>query len=178
MTAWSDTLTLLHQVTSATVMPLAIAALRSIWSDPIPAVMAIWRFGPSRRFPGQVGRPEGLGDDDVSVDEVPVEGRVRAFLVRCDHQGVPGGFKVSAESQLSPDAAEELAWCEVDGRGSGQSRAVGVVVQHGDVISRVRGRVAGHKGPGTARIGSWPWFVFLLGASGDRHATGCAGWGN
>ena len=44
MTACSATLMLLQKVTSATVIPRAIAASRSTWSDPIPAVRASLRF--------------------------------------------------------------------------------------------------------------------------------------
>ncbi len=60
MTTCSDTLTLLLKVTSATVMPLSMAAWRSTWSEPIPAVMASFRLGAlatrsSVRYAGQKG---------------------------------------------------------------------------------------------------------------------------
>ena len=45
MTACSATLMLLQNVTSATVISWAIAAFRSTWSEPIPAVMANLSFG-------------------------------------------------------------------------------------------------------------------------------------
>jgi hypothetical protein len=46
MTTCSATETTFEPVTSATVMPplVLFAALRSTWSDPIPAVMAILSF--------------------------------------------------------------------------------------------------------------------------------------
>ena len=45
MTTCSDTLMLFEYVTSATVMPVAMAASRSTWSEPIPAVIASLSFG-------------------------------------------------------------------------------------------------------------------------------------
>ena len=45
MTACSATLMLLLKVTSATVIPRAIAAFRSTWSEPMPAVIESFRFG-------------------------------------------------------------------------------------------------------------------------------------
>jgi hypothetical protein len=51
---------LLQYVTSATVIPLSIAACRSTWSEPIPAVIASLRFGAAAirsavRYAGQNG---------------------------------------------------------------------------------------------------------------------------
>ena len=45
MTTCSATLMLLQNVTSVTVMPRSIAAWRSTWSEPIPAVIASFSFG-------------------------------------------------------------------------------------------------------------------------------------
>ena len=45
ITTCSATLMLLQNVTSATVMPRSMAASKSTWSDPIPAVTASFRFG-------------------------------------------------------------------------------------------------------------------------------------
>ncbi len=47
---------------------------------------------------GQVGRPEGLRDDDVGVDEFLLERRVRALLVGCHYQGVAGSRQVLTKS--------------------------------------------------------------------------------
>ena len=44
MTTCSETLIEFEYVTSATVMPRSIAACRSTWSEPMPAVIAIFRF--------------------------------------------------------------------------------------------------------------------------------------
>ncbi|MBB5329163.1 hypothetical protein HDF14_002779 [Edaphobacter lichenicola] len=44
MTTCSDTLILFEYVTSATVTPFLIAASRSTWSDPMPAVTANLSF--------------------------------------------------------------------------------------------------------------------------------------
>ena len=44
MTICSETLSELQYVTSATVMPLSIAACRSVWSEPMPAVMMSLSF--------------------------------------------------------------------------------------------------------------------------------------
>ena len=51
---------LFEYVTSATVMPRSIAACRSTWSEPIPAVIASFRFGAfairsAVRYAGQNG---------------------------------------------------------------------------------------------------------------------------
>ena len=45
ITTCSETLMLFEYVTSATVIPCSAAAWRSTWSDPIPAVIASFRFG-------------------------------------------------------------------------------------------------------------------------------------
>lgn len=44
ITTCSATLMLLQYVTSATVTPCAMAASRSTWSEPMPAVIASFRF--------------------------------------------------------------------------------------------------------------------------------------
>ena len=45
ITTCSETLIELQYVTSATVIPRSIAACRSTWSEPMPAVIASFRLG-------------------------------------------------------------------------------------------------------------------------------------
>ena len=58
---------------------------------------------------GQVGGPEGLGDDHLGVGQVALELRVGAVLVGGDDQLVAGGLQVGAQAELTGDAAEQLA---------------------------------------------------------------------
>ena len=60
ITTCSETLIEFEYVTSATVIPLSIAACRSTWSEPMPAVIASLRFGAlairsAVRYAGQNG---------------------------------------------------------------------------------------------------------------------------
>jgi hypothetical protein len=68
---------------------------------------------------GQIGRPEGLGDDDVGVGQLALENRVRAVLVGSDDELVAGRLEEPAQSQLTGDAADELPGGEVDRARSG-----------------------------------------------------------
>lgn len=50
---------------------------------------------------------EGSGDDDFSIDDFLVEGRVFAFLVVGDHQGVALGLEPVADAKLILNCAEQ-----------------------------------------------------------------------
>ena len=96
-------------MTSATVMPLSIAACRSMWSEPMPAVMASFSFlALAIRSFGQVGRPERLRDHDLGVGQLALEHGVRAVLVGGHDQRVALALEELAQAQLAGDAAEQL----------------------------------------------------------------------
>ena len=63
---------------------------------------------------GQIGRPEGLRDDDVGIDQLALERAVRAVLVGGDDQRVARAFEIFAQPQLARHAAEQFAGREVD----------------------------------------------------------------
>ena len=78
MTTCSATLTTLLPVISATVMLRWAAAAKSKWSDPTPAVSSNFRLGARPiRSRGDIGGPEGSGDDHVGVGQVAIESRAR-----------------------------------------------------------------------------------------------------
>ena len=57
---------------------------------------------------GQIGRPEGLRDDDVGIDQLALELAVRPVLVGRDDQLVPACLEEFAQAQLARHAAEQL----------------------------------------------------------------------
>ena len=89
--------------------PCSMAACRSTWSEPMPAVIASFRFASlGDPLGGQVRRPERLGDDDVGVDELALEHRVGAVLVRGHDQRVTLALEVVPQAELAGDAAEQF----------------------------------------------------------------------
>ena len=58
---------------------------------------------------GQIGRPEGLRDDHVGVDQLALELAVGAVLVGGDDQRVALAFEIVAQAQLARHAAEQFA---------------------------------------------------------------------
>lgn len=57
---------------------------------------------------GQVSGVEGGGDDNFCVDELPVEGRVLALLVRGGYEGVALVFEPLADAKLVLGCAQEI----------------------------------------------------------------------
>ena len=91
---------------------------------------------------GHVGGPEGLGDDDLGVGKLLVEDGVGAVLVGGHHQRVAGVLEEFAKPELAGDAAEQFARLEVDLARRRRRHAVGIVVDLGDVVAGVFGRIA------------------------------------
>ena len=91
---------------------------------------------------GHVRRPEGLADDDVGGGQLALEVGVRAVLVGGDGQLVAALLEELAQAELAGDAAQQLAGREVDRLGSRRREAAGVVVDRGNVVARVGGRIA------------------------------------
>ena len=83
--------------------------------------LEILRLGDA--FGGQIGRPEGLRDDHVGIDQLALELAVGAVLVGCDDERVARAFEIFAKPQLARHAAEQFAGREVDrlGRREGGS---------------------------------------------------------
>ena len=95
---------LFEYVTSATVMPRSIAACRSTWSEPMPAVIGelqLRRLGDP--LGGQVRGPERLRDDDVGVGQLALELRVRPVLVGGDDERVARAPRGSCAGPSSPE---------------------------------------------------------------------------
>jgi hypothetical protein len=59
----------------------------------------LWSLGDS--LGGQVGRPEGLRDDNLGVRQFLVESRSRAVFVRCHDELVPELLQVFTQSQFA-----------------------------------------------------------------------------
>ncbi len=155
-TTCSDTLMLLLKVTSATVMPLSIAAWRLTWSEPIAGrdgELQVRSLG--HALGGEVGGPERLGDDDLGVEQLALEGGVGTVLVGGDDEVVALAFEKGPKAELSRHAAQELARGEVERRaaraGTGPRDS-----RRGPGCRRVdRRSVARRRDPGRARTRSW-----------------------
>src|SRR2546422_6757702 len=68
----------------------------------------------------QVGRPEGLRNNDIGVSEFAFEDGVGAVFVRGNDQRVTQLLQKSAQAELSRDAAQEFPGIEVDASRCGQ----------------------------------------------------------
>ena len=130
-------------MTSATVIPLSIAAWRSTWSDPIPAVTASFRFGAlairsAVRYAGQNGCEMTIsasGSSRSKAESGPSLSDVTIELVATALDEAP-------EAELAGDAAEQLAGREVDRLGRRGRLAAVVAGDLGDRVTRVLRRVA------------------------------------
>ena len=146
MTACSATLMLLQKVTSATVIPRAIAASRSTWSEPIPAVRASFRFfalaiRSAVRYAGQNGweiTTSASGSSRSNSESGP-------SLSDVTTNWWPPLFEEFAQAELTGHAAQQLAGSEVDRRRGRQGLTVGVAVQHRDAVARVYRGIAGDR---------------------------------
>ena len=125
---------LLEKVTSATVIPRSIAACRSTWSEPIPAVIA--------SFLGQVRGPEWLGDHDLRLRQLTLEERIGPVLVRRHNQAMAAILEERPQPELAGDASEQLTGREVDVLRRRCSLPVEVTLDDRDRVSRVGGRIA------------------------------------
>ena len=158
MTACSATLMLLHQVTSATVRPRLMAACKSTWSEPIPAVIdsfSLWGLGDSLRR--QVCGPKRLRDDDFRVGQLLLEHRIGPILVGGHDQLVAVLLEKLSQPQFAGDAAEQGARLEIDLLRRGQLLAVGVLFQFGNVVSGIRFGIVPSRDRHRARKPPWPW---------------------
>ncbi len=80
----------------------------------------------------QVGRPERLGDDDLSARELSLEDRVRPVLVRRDNKRVAAFLDEPAQPELPGNAAQKLTRLEVDPLGGRRGLTVVVALDPGD----------------------------------------------
>ena len=117
ITTCSATLIELQYVTSATVMPFSIAAWRSVWSEPMPAVMIelqLLRLVDALR--GHVGRPERLRDDDLGVGQLLLEAREFGPSLSEVTTSVWPAFSRNLRRPSSPETLpSSCAGLEVDG---------------------------------------------------------------
>src|SRR5436190_19235052 len=134
---------LLEYVSSVTaVIPRSIAAARSTWSEPIPAVIArpqLRRLGDA--LGRQVGGPERLGDDDLGVPELSLEDRVRTVFVRSHDEGVAAVLEERSQAELPGNAAQKLARFEVDPLGGWRRLSIVVALDPWNRVSSIRGRI-------------------------------------
>ncbi len=115
MTTCSATLMLLQYVTSATVTPLSIAACRSTWSEPMPAVIASFRLGAfamrsAVRYAGQNGcemTTSASGSARSNSESGPSLSAVTISVC-------PRASRNAPQPELAGHAAEQLAGREVD----------------------------------------------------------------
>src|SRR5262249_28547317 len=91
---------------------------------------------------GHIGRPEGLGDDDLGIGQLLLEHRVRAFLVRGHYEAVACLLQKLAQAELPGYAAQKLAWLEIDGTRRRGGLTVRIVCDLGNVVAGIFGRVA------------------------------------
>jgi hypothetical protein len=98
------------------------------------------RFG--EPLGGHVGRPEGLRDDDVRIDQLALELAVRTVLVGRDDIVVTAGLEELAQAELARNAAEQLARPEVDRFRRGQGLAVRVALDLRQIVAWIAGRIA------------------------------------
>src|SRR5262249_30520186 len=115
-----------------------MAACRSTWSEPIPAVSASLSSGARAirsavRYAGQNGW------------EITLEHRVGPVLVGGHDQPVSPLLEELPQTELARDAAEQLAGLEAEPRGRGRGLAAGVALDVGDLIARVGGRIPVHR---------------------------------
>ena len=94
---------------------------------------------------GQVSGPEGLGDDDVRVGQLPLEDGVGAVLVRGDNEPVPPLDQEPLQPESARYGPQEMTGGEVEGGRRGQRLAVRVLRERGYLFASVGGREAGHR---------------------------------
>ena len=142
MTTCSATLMLLQYVTSATVTPPSIAACRSTWSEPMPAVIASFRLGAfakrsAVRYAGQNGcemTTSASGSRRSNSESGPSLSAVTISVWPPPSR--------NGRSPSSPrHAAEQLTGREVDRLRRRRGLPVEVVRDLGDAVARVRRRV-------------------------------------
>ena len=90
----------------------------------------------------QVGRPERLGDDDLSVRELSLEDGVRPVLVRRDNKRVATLLEEPPQPELPGNAAQKLTRLEVDPLGGRRGPPI-VVAPLRERSSRGRTTTAG-----------------------------------
>src|SRR5205823_8821927 len=89
----------------------------------------------------QVGRPEGLGDDDLSLRKLSLEDRVRPVLVRRDDKRVAPFLEEPPQPELPGNAAQKLPRLEIDPLGGRRRLAVVVALDPGNRLASVRPRI-------------------------------------
>ena len=120
-----------------------MAACRSTWSEPMPAVtieLQLRRLGdPLGR---QVGGPERLGDDDLGVGQLACRTRSPAPSLSEVTTRVWPRPPGTCAGRLARDAAQKLSRLEVDGLGRGQGLAVRITVELRQIIAGIGFRIA------------------------------------
>jgi hypothetical protein len=100
----------------------------------------LFRLGNALRR--EIGRPEGLGNDNICVDEFALEHAVRPILVGRHNEGVTLSFQKFPETEFTRHATEESTRLEIDCARRGKSLSVRVSFDPWQVVSGISLRIA------------------------------------
>ena len=122
--------------------PCLIAASRSTWSEPIPAVSASFSFLRLREaFGRQIGGPEGLRDHHLRIGQLAIEDRALAVLVGRHDQLVAEPFEEPPQAEFARHAAQQCSGLEVDTFGRGKCLPAGIPFQLRQIVPGIRLRI-------------------------------------
>ena len=125
-------------------MPRSIAAWRSTWSEPMPAVIASFSFvclGDA--FGGQIGGPERLRDHDLGIRRARVRRRLSGpSLSEVTTRLWPSAFEELSQAQFAGHAAEQDPRLKIDGFRCGKRLAAWIALKLREAIARVTCRIS------------------------------------